>query len=138
MSILLILDNRSSHVSIQTISKAKENGTVMLTIPPHTSHQLQHLDVSIYGPLKAYYNQAADDWMRNNHDQTIRIFNVSEFIKDAAINALTPRNILSGFQTTGIDLLNSGIFKEPDFVAAEIMDRPEPMLQIRYACRLNI
>ena len=62
-TILLILDNHASHVSIPAIVKAKKNGIVMLTIPPHTSHRLQPLDVAVYGPFKAYYNKSADDWM---------------------------------------------------------------------------
>jgi len=91
--ILLILDNHPSHVSIPAISKAKENGITTLTIPPHTSHKLQPLAVSVYGPFKAYYNQATDDWMRNNSGQTVRISNLGEFIKHAVVNAMTPRNI---------------------------------------------
>ena len=38
--ILLILDNHESHISLDVIDKAKSAGIVMLTIPPHTSHQL--------------------------------------------------------------------------------------------------
>jgi hypothetical protein len=32
---LLILDNHESHISITAINVAKENGIVMLTLPPH-------------------------------------------------------------------------------------------------------
>ena len=63
--------------------------------------------------------------MRKYHGQTIWIFNVSELIKDAAINVVIPHNILPWFQATGIYPSSSGIFKESDFVAAEITDRPE-------------
>lgn len=124
--ILLILDNHSSHMSIPAISKAKENGIVMLTIPPHTSHKLQPLDISVYGPFKAYYNQAADDWLRNHGGETIRIANIGALVKHACMSALTPRNILSGFEKTGISPINSSTFQESDFVAAEVTDRPAP------------
>ena len=35
--ILLILDNHGSHISIQAVQKARDNGIVLLTIPPHTN-----------------------------------------------------------------------------------------------------
>ena len=42
--VLLLLDNHESHASIEAITFAKENGIIMLTFPPHTSHKLQPLD----------------------------------------------------------------------------------------------
>jgi hypothetical protein len=46
---VLILDNHESHLSIAAINVAKENGIVMLTLPPHTSHKLQPLDHTVFG-----------------------------------------------------------------------------------------
>ena len=37
---------------------------------------------------------------------------------------MTPKNIISGFEKAGIYPLNIEIFQEPDFVAAELTDRP--------------
>lgn len=45
---LLVLDNHESHLSIEVINFCKENGIVMLSFPPHTSHRLQPLDRSGY------------------------------------------------------------------------------------------
>ena len=56
---LLLLDNHTSHLSIEAIDFALDNGIVMLTFPPHCSHKMQPLDVSVYGPVKAYYTQNA-------------------------------------------------------------------------------
>ena len=63
---LLILDNHSSHISVQSRKFAKENGIVLLTIPPHTSGKLQPLDKCVYGPFKTKYKRAMDDWLRSN------------------------------------------------------------------------
>ena len=64
--ILLILDNHESHISLVVIDKAKSAGIVMFTIAPHTSNQLQLLDKSVFGPFKASYCRAMDNWMRSN------------------------------------------------------------------------
>lgn len=49
---LLLLDNHSSHMSVEAIDLALENGVHMLTFPPHCSHKLQPLDVSVFVPVK--------------------------------------------------------------------------------------
>ena len=38
--LLLILDNHETHKSLEAIDLARENGIIMLTLPPHTSHKL--------------------------------------------------------------------------------------------------
>ena len=73
---LLILDNHESHVSMASIQLAKQNGLILLTIPPHTSHRLQPLDRSVFGPLKSKYNQAMDEWMRSNPGKIVTIYNI--------------------------------------------------------------
>ena len=52
--VLLLLDNHATHVHIDVISFAKQNHIVLLSYPPHCSHKLQPLDVSVFGPLKKY------------------------------------------------------------------------------------
>ncbi|KZS05268.1 Uncharacterized protein APZ42_031600 [Daphnia magna] len=50
--VLLIMDNHKSHTDYHVIKFAKENGIVLLTFPPHCSHELQPLDVTVFGPFK--------------------------------------------------------------------------------------
>lgn len=64
--VLLLLDNHETHLTPQVLDKASDVGIVMVTYPPHTSHRLQPLDLSVYGPLKTYYNQAVEAWLLNN------------------------------------------------------------------------
>uniref|UniRef100_A0A336LYP6 CSON005489 protein n=1 Tax=Culicoides sonorensis TaxID=179676 RepID=A0A336LYP6_CULSO len=64
--ILLLFDNHDSHCSIESIEFARENGIVSLPFPPHTSHRLQPLDVSVYGPFKGKLKIAFNDWHVSN------------------------------------------------------------------------
>ena len=50
--VLLLLDNHSSHVNIQVIDFCQRNNIHLLTLPPHTTHALQPLDVAFFGPFK--------------------------------------------------------------------------------------
>ena len=58
--VLLILDNHSSYLHFETLNLAKENGIVMLSFPPHCTHKLQPLDVSVFGLFKKYLSGAQD------------------------------------------------------------------------------
>ncbi|ELT96991.1 hypothetical protein CAPTEDRAFT_59258, partial [Capitella teleta] len=93
---LFILDNHESNASCRVIDIAREHGIVLLTIPPHTSHKLQPLDCTVYGPFKAAYDRAADAWLRSHPGKTIYD------IPALANEAITARNIISGFRSTGI------------------------------------
>jgi len=59
--VLPLLDNHGSHMSINILEKAKQNGIVMLTFPPRCNQKLQPLDRSLYGLLKRYYNTACNE-----------------------------------------------------------------------------
>ncbi|XP_064595954.1 uncharacterized protein LOC135462656 [Liolophura sinensis] len=125
--VLLILDNVESHISLEAIDLGRENGVVMLTLPPHTSHRLQPLDCSVYGPFKTAYNVAMDSWIRSNPGKTVTIYDIPSIVAEAQINAMTHRNILSGFRSTGIYPFNRTLFTDNDFASASVTDRPEPM-----------
>ena len=56
--VLLIMDGHSSHTrSLAAIYFARKNGIVMLSLPPHSTHKLQPLDVAFFKPLQSYYIQ---------------------------------------------------------------------------------
>lgn len=46
---ILIYDNHESHLTIDTLNLAKENGVIIVTLPPHCSNKLQPLSVCTPG-----------------------------------------------------------------------------------------
>ena len=50
--LLLILDGHGSHYQPELITYAKKNGVVLFCLPPHTTHESQPLDTSVFKPLK--------------------------------------------------------------------------------------
>ena len=123
---LLLMDNHASHVNLPIIDKAKEHGVVLLTLPPHTSHRLQPLDRSVYGPLKKYFNSCCNDWQLSNPGKAITIYEISAILGKAYPRAFTPANIISGFRITGIYPYDSNVFTDEDFLSAQITDRDLP------------
>lgn len=125
--VLLILDNHDSHLSVSVIDFCKENGIVLLTLPPHCSHRLQPLDRSIFGPFKKFVNSQMDGWMKSHPGVTMSIYNIPSVVKEALPLAVTPKNIVSGFRVTGIFPFNRNIFTDEDFLPSSITDRPNPI-----------
>jgi len=64
--VLLLMDNHQSHLSVEALDIAAANGVHILSFPPHCSHKLQPLDVSVFGPVKAYYKSQCSAWQKNN------------------------------------------------------------------------
>ena len=60
--VLLISDNHCTHITLNAWNFIKENGIFFVTIPPHTIHRLQTLDVTFFKPLKTNYEQAIKSW----------------------------------------------------------------------------
>ncbi|CAD6230309.1 GSCOCG00006748001-RA-CDS [Cotesia congregata] len=124
--VLLVLDNHSSHLHVETLNVAKENGIVMLTFPPHCSHKLQPLDVSVFGPFKKYCAAAQDKWLKENPGNSLTIYHIPKIVANSLPLATTATNITNGFKKSGIYPFNSNIFTEEDFSPAFVTDRPEP------------
>ena len=127
--VLLIMDNHDSHLSVDGLNFAKDNGIVILTLPPHTSNKLQPLDRTVYGPFKTFYKQAADSWMLQHPGQTLSIYDLTPLVATAWDRAATPANVKSGFKCTGICPYDRGTFSDDDFMAAFVTDRPDPNLR---------
>ena len=114
---LLVLDNHGSHLSVEAIDMAVENGVTMLSFPPHCSHHLQPLDVSVYGPVKGSYNQAHNAWMRNNAGKTLDMVLIPKLVATALLRGATAENIVAGFRATGICPYDPGVFNDSHFVS---------------------
>ncbi|CAH2007348.1 unnamed protein product [Acanthoscelides obtectus] len=121
--VLLIFDNHESHISIDVVNFAKENGITIVTIPPHCSGKLQPLDVAVYSSFKSRYNRVLNNWMLSNPGKTVTIYNIPELIKTLMSDAFSQANILSGFRKSGIHPFNPDIFTEEEFMCSAVTDR---------------
>ena len=122
--VLLIMDNHASHISLTASLMGRKHGIMKVTIYPHTSHKLQPLDRTVYGPFKRYYNSVLGNWMKENPVTAFFIYGIAQLAKQPFELAFTPKNILSGFPSTGIFPLNPDVFTNDDFTPSTIKDRP--------------
>jgi hypothetical protein len=99
----------------------KENGIVVVSIPPHTSHRLQPLDVTFYGPLKAVLHRESDLLIKTKGLGKITPYDLAGVFNKAYSQVATISKGVSGFRATGIYPLNPIVFSEEDFVAVNTL-----------------
>ena len=99
---LMILDGHNSHVTLEVIDQAREAGLDMITLPSHTSHALQPLDVAVFKPFKTAFRAYRDVWTMNHKGNIPRKEDLAQWVSLALKRAASPHNIKAGFRSTGI------------------------------------
>jgi hypothetical protein len=99
---LFILDGHNSHVTLEVVTLAMNSGLDIISLPSHTSHALQPLDVSCFKPFKSAFRQIRDSWTLLNKGKKVEKSDLCEWTSQALEKSLTPKNIKSGFKKTGI------------------------------------
>ncbi|KAJ4436391.1 hypothetical protein ANN_19023, partial [Periplaneta americana] len=112
---LLILDNHISHCSLAAIEYCREKGIILLSLPPHASHKLQPLDVSLFGPLK---KSLSEEW--KNHPSGS---NVSP--KDLLPSPKGRREKKRGNRSKSSAIMTSSPFKKSLEDCATVSKRPK-------------
>ncbi|KZL63414.1 hypothetical protein CT0861_13208 [Colletotrichum tofieldiae] len=98
---LLILDGHNSHKSTNFDDYCKEQNIIALCMPPHSSHELQPLDVSCFSPLKASYGKEIKKIMQMQithitKDNFFPTFNIAFF------TSIGEKNVQASFQQAGL------------------------------------
>ncbi len=117
---LLIVDGHSSHVNLKFIKWADNHWIILLILPPHSTHRLQPLDVSLFSPLSSAYNNQINGLM--NDGQGYVSMSKREFwpmFRASWETAFTVKNIQSGFAKTGI-------WPQNPRVVLDKIERPKP------------
>ena len=63
---LLIIDGHSSHVNMAFITQAIAYNILIVVFPPHSTHRLQPLDVSVFSPLAKAYSDGLDEYIHSS------------------------------------------------------------------------
>ena len=66
--IFFILDGHASHFPWRFLSFCLEHGMLVLCLPAHATHLLQHLDVVLFGPLQHAFSEEVDLWTRDRYN----------------------------------------------------------------------
>ena len=109
---LLILDGHNSHVTLDVVMEARAAGLDLLTLPAHTSHALQPLDVGVFKSFKQYFREYRDFWSSRHLNEAASKDTLAQWVSLGLRRALNPNNIKKGFSATGILPLNFNAVQE--------------------------
>lgn len=123
--VLLILDNHTSHLSLEAVNLSRKNNIHLLTIPPHSSHKLQPLDRCFYKPLKDYYAVECNKWLVSNAGENIKQIQFTSLFGAAYQRCCTLEKAVNAFKSCGIWPLNPQVFSEEDFLPSSVTDFPQ-------------
>uniref|UniRef100_A0A2A4IY81 DDE-1 domain-containing protein n=1 Tax=Heliothis virescens TaxID=7102 RepID=A0A2A4IY81_HELVI len=101
----------------------------MLSLPPHTSHRMEPLDLTFFGPLKAIYKKECDLFLKNRLVEKITPYDVAAIFNRAYSTVASINKGESGFRAAGIVPYNPDHFTEEDFIVAEVLTQPAVIVQ---------
>ena len=92
-----ILLGHNSHVALEVVREAWEAGLDLLTLPSHTSHGLQPLDVTIFKPFEIHFREYRNFWTSRNMHKKISKEILVQQVSLGLKRALSMHNITKGF-----------------------------------------
>ena len=100
--VLLIVDGHGSHTTDNFMYECFKNDIYLLFLPPHTSHVLQPLDISIFSPIKTAYRSAIDTYPDAFDSSPAGKITFLCCYHKARLASLTNKNIRNGFVGSGL------------------------------------
>lgn len=114
---LLIVDGHGSHINMRFLDWCLDHHIMVAVYPPHSTHRLQPLDVSLFSPLAIYYSQELDAFI--HRCQGLSNITKRDFFAlfwPAYLKSFTQKNIQSSWIKTGLHPLDAsavlGLFKK--------------------------
>ncbi|XP_018360620.1 PREDICTED: uncharacterized protein LOC108759613 [Trachymyrmex cornetzi] len=119
--VLLVLDGHNSHIkNIEVIERAMNNFIHIVCLPPHSFHKMQPLDVGFMRPLKTYYAQEIENFLRfriqeDRDTNKATVYRVAKLFTVAYNRSATMEISVNAFRKTGLYPLNRHIFQDYHF-----------------------
>jgi hypothetical protein len=95
----IILDNCSAHSGSEFLEICAEHNLIPIFIPPHSSHQVQPLDLCIFGVTKKLIGR-----LNRLEKMNVQTAHVAQIV-NSFLAAATPSNIVETFRGAGISLV---------------------------------
>lgn len=98
---MIVLDGHASHMSVAFDTYCLDRNIISISLPPHSSHLTQPLDVGVFGPLKRAYGDEINVFVRAGITHITKDDFFSAYHK-AYDKVVTKKNIQSGFRGAGL------------------------------------
>jgi hypothetical protein len=114
--VLLIVEGHYSHTKNKDVgNKAREHSVSTGSLPPHSTHKMQPLEVGFLKPLKTNYAQEIETWLGNNPGRIVTPFLVCKLFGPAYRKAATTGTSVNSITKTKLFPCNRHIFQDHEF-----------------------
>ena len=69
--LVLFFDGQHSHIILELLKVARSNNIHLVCLPPHITHLIQPLDVSVFGPIKSEWRKILKMYQIQTHASII-------------------------------------------------------------------
>ena len=107
--LLLLMDGHSSHYNPEAIHLAKANDVILFTLIPHTTHEMQPLDTSVFAPLKKHWQDACHSFTQKHPGTVISKYTFTPLLAEAWSKTMNINAIANGFKFCGVYPFNREI-----------------------------
>ena len=96
---------------LEVVKISMESGLDIISLPSHTSHALQPLDVACFKSFKIAFKKIRDVWLLTNKNRLVEKQTLCEWTFKALQHALIQSNIQRRFRGTNFWPLNHEAFR---------------------------
>jgi hypothetical protein len=100
---LLLFDGHESHTTFEFLSYCRDNKIIPFSLPPHTTHFLQPLDIAVFQPMKHWHGREVDDATRTGCTDFNRFMNCLSRVRR---NTFKDTTIKLGWRAAGLISIN--------------------------------
>jgi hypothetical protein len=131
---VILIDGDGSHEpQLQTIQWLIDSDIHLFRLPAHLTHRLCPLDVSVFGPLKAYYRRLLRQKLRKG---IVHVGVADRWrVMDDALQDVAPRTVAHGWEKAGLYPFNENKWKEEGWAETSAALTPKTKLAAPPAVR---
>ena len=111
---MVVFDGHTSHLSLRVLLRLAQTNVIVHGLPAHTSHFMQPLDVSVFGPMKGSSKGLVSAYVSNpaNVGSKFTVYTACELVAAIYNSAITPSKIKFGFASTDVWPVNMDVFTD--------------------------
>lgn len=108
LPVVLYVDGHKSHLTLSLSEFCRENGIILISLLPNSTHILQPLDVGVFHPLKSQWKLAVEKWRLQNKKQTLKKENFGPLLKGVLDKTFKSDKLLkNSFRVCGLFPFNA-------------------------------
>ena len=110
--VVLFFDGHNSHLTFRSAINCQKNGIHLICLSPSTSHALQPMDVSVFGPMKTVWRNIQSKFYQESKAAGVTKGSFCVLLNQLWAQSFTskPQNLVKGFKKLDYILLTCMLY----------------------------